>query len=196
MIPSTSQAEKTVVEPLVVDLGSVSNARDLNLIADRPHARVLKQAVNRAQLLRLAMRGITAKTAAKILGVGESVALFHYRDPEFQKEVMRRVSGALQTGDGLFVEKAKTLHERLQEQAERSFEDLIKMLEDDRLQPHLRVKINQDFLDRCSDSQKEATLNHKTVPLDPNQLALAAQTAVEMDLRREGKVVEIGTKAS
>ena len=160
-------------------------SRDLELVAGRPTARQMKRAVARVQLLRLAMRGMNAKQAAQAVGLPESTVLLHYRDPEFQEEVMKRVSGALGSSDANFKGKVKTLHERIEEQAEASFQDLVEMLENEKLPLHLRARINQDFLDRCQASQKENTLNVKGLTIDPNQLIVAAQVAMEIDQRRQ-----------
>lgn len=157
---------------------------DMELVAGRATARSMKMAVDRVKLLRLAMRGLTAKQAAQALGVGEAVAMHHYRDPVFQKTVMERVSKVFGEGDNLFKGRVKTLHERIQEQAERSFEGLVEMLEKDSLPDSIRMKIHQDFLDRSPDSQKEGTLNLK-MPIDAVQLSLAAQVALELDSKRQ-----------
>lgn len=128
------------------------------------------------------MRGMNASEAAKALGIGHAIALHHYKDPKFQEEVMRRVSSVFGVMDKNFNTKVLSLTERIQQQAEKSFEDLVNMLEDDKLSAHLRVKINQDFLDRCEDTKKEAGVTNN-VKIDAGQLLIAAQVALEMDPR-------------
>jgi len=158
------------------------NDRDLELISGPPTARQLKQSVDRVQLLRMAMRGLNASEAAKALGIGKEVALHHYRSPDFQKEVMTRVSNVFGSLDTAYNNRVLTLTERIQAQAEKSFEDLVQMLEDDKLPLHLRVKVNQDFLDRCEDTKKESQVTNN-VKIDASQLLIAAQVALEMDPR-------------
>lgn len=139
--------------------------------------RLLTTSVVKIQLLRLAMRGFNATEAAKVVGVSAQTARSHYADPEFRSAVAAKVDAAFADIDEAFVRKRKSLHEMIEEQAYRSCEDLIEMLDSPDLHPSLRAKINQDFLDRVEES---ATVQ-RAVKLEPADLRRAAQVAEEMD---------------
>lgn len=151
------------------------------------HQRLLKTAVTRVQLLRLAMRGMHASEAAKQLGIHAVTARGHYADPSFRREVLGKVEGAFADIDNAFTEKQKTLHERLEEQAAKSFEELVALADQDDLHPALKVKIHQDFLNRTDESKP---LTGHTTKIDPTWLHHAAGVAKEMD-----KVIEIRKSA-
>jgi hypothetical protein len=138
---------------------------------------LLTSAVVRAQLLRLALKQIPAAHAAKICGVCVATAQAVYRDPEFRREVLRKVESAFGDVDAAFAAKRKGLHEMLEEQAYESCQDLIDMLQNPDLHPSLRVKINQDFLNR----HEESSTIQRGFKMDPSDLRHAAKVAQEMD---------------
>ncbi len=140
--------------------------------------RLLAGAVLRTQLLRLAMKGVNATQAAKVVGVSSATAREVYREPEFRAEVLKKVNGAFEDIDAAFSSKKKTLHELIDEQAYRSCESLIDMLQDEQLHPSLKVKIHQDFLNRSEESMPKSGAVYK---VEPAELSRAAQVAQEMD---------------
>lgn len=139
--------------------------------------RLLTSSVTKIQLLRLAMKGLNATEAAKVVGCHVATARSYYADPEFRQAVMAKVDAAFADVDAAYTRKRKSLHEMIEEQAYRSCEDLIDMLENPDLHPSLRAKINQDFLNRVEDGAQV----QKFVRLDSADLSLAAKAAEEMD---------------
>lgn len=154
--------------------------------ADSP--RLLSTLVTRSQLLRLAMKGLNASEAAKIVGCHPQTARTHYADPSFRDEVRKRVDGAFADVDEAYTERRKSLHELLEDQSVRSFTDLVGMLGDPNLHPSIRMRINQDFLNRVEESSQ---ITRSSNALTAEALASAAKTAREMD-----NVVEFRKKAS
>lgn len=140
--------------------------------------RLLTTSVMRVQLLRLAMKGLNATQAAKVVGCAPETARSHYATPEFRRAVLEKVEQAFEGIDAAFIEKKASLHEMLEEQATRSCEELIQMLEGSDLHPSLRVKIHQDFLNRVEDSAPTAKHSYK---MDATDLRHAAKVAQEMD---------------
>lgn len=140
-------------------------------------ARLLSTAVLRSQLMRLAQKGLNATEASKVVGCSPQTARLHYS--AFRTEVIQRVESIFADIDAAYANKRKDLHQALEEQAYTSFEDLVAMLGDDKLHPALRVKINQDFLNRVEDSQPMHRVNNGA--LEPEALAQAAKVAREMD---------------
>jgi hypothetical protein len=140
---------------------------------------LLKSAVRRTQLLRLAMRGMDAKQAALAVGCSHAHALQVYREPEFRRQALAKVESAFASIDASFAAHKLSLHEQIEEQAERSFLNLVELLNQD-IHPSLKVKIHQDFLNRCEESQPQHKVNmgHK---FSPEELQRAALTAREMD---------------
>lgn len=175
-MPHTTQIEEELLE----GEGSLECASEVE-------TRLLKTSVIRTRLVRLAMRGLSAKEASKLVGIHEISAAAHYRDPEFRRAVLSRVDAAFAGTDAAFVEKSKTLTERIEEQASKSFEELVRMLDPmqfgEKINANLRYRINTQFLDRHAET---ATVHRSQVVIDPMQLKLAATAAGEMD-----KVVEI-----
>lgn len=155
---------------------------------------LLKTAVQRVQLLRLAMKGINAKRASEIIGCSHAHAAAQYRDPDFRRQVLAKVDRAFEDVDLGFVEGKRSLHELIETQAMDSFKDLVELLKED-IHPSLKVRIHQDFLNRCEDSQPQHKVNagHR---FSPEELQRAALTAREIDanlvkvvpIRREEKV--------
>ena len=148
--------------------------------------RLITTSVLRIQLMRLAMKGMTATDAAKALGCCSKTALMHYKSKEFRQAVFNKVEHAFEDIDQTFVEQKKTLHEKLEEQAARSFEDLVNMLGDEKLPSAHRIKINQDFLNRSEQTQPMHKVT--TGGVDADVLMRAAQVASEMEA---GNVVPI-----
>lgn len=140
-------------------------------------ARLLSTAVVRSQLMRLAQKGLNASEAAKLVGISAATARSHYA--AFRTELLQRVESVFADVDAAYAGKRKLLHEMLEEQAYRSFEDLVSMLDDGTLHPALRVKINQDFMDRTEQTQKTARIAH--VNISEADLVSAQRTAAEMD---------------
>lgn len=140
--------------------------------------RLLTTVVLRAQLLRLALKGLNASEAAKIVGCHEATARTHYRDASFRQEVRAKVDQAFFDVDEAFTDKQRGIHELLNDQAVKSFEDLMSMLQDPDLHPSIRMRINQDVLNRVA----EAAPTHKNITtVSPEQLQRAAKVAKEMD---------------
>lgn len=140
-------------------------------------ARLLSTAVVRSQLMRLAQKGLNASEAAKLVGISSATARSHYA--AFRTELLQRVESVFADVDAAYAGKRKLLHEMLEEQAYKSFEDLVGMLEDQTLHPALRVRINQDFMDRTEQTQKMARVAH--VNISEADLVSAQRTAQEMD---------------
>ena len=151
---------------------------DLPLEALELRDRLLTTSVTRVQLLRLAMKGLNATQAAKVVNCSPETARQHYADPEFRRAVLARVNEAFEGIDASFRERKATLHELLEEQAYKSCIELIDMVKDDSLHPSLRVKIHHDFLNRVEESAQQTKHSYK---LEPTDLRMAAKTAEEMD---------------
>lgn len=153
--------------------------------------RLLRTSVTRTQLVRLAMRGLHASEAAKLLGIHPATARSHYNDPDFRRTVLGKVDGAFAGTDAAFVERTRTLTERLEEQASKSFEELQAMLVPEgpwgTVSHNLRFRIHKDFMDRFTET---APVSRSQVSIDPIQLQVAARAAGEMD-----KVIEIKKRA-
>lgn len=152
--------------------------------------RLLRTSVTRTQLLRLAMRGLHASEAAKVLGIHVSTARSHYSDPDFRRAVLAKVDGAFSDVDAAFIERTKTMTEKLEEQAHKSFDGLLKMLDPTaygrEISPNLEAKIHLEFLNRTAET---SSVNRSLVSLDPMQLSVAAKAASEMDNVREMKKI-------
>lgn len=146
--------------------------------------RLLRTAVLRAQLLRLALRGLTAKQASEILRCSYYTARQQYHDPAFRAQVLTRVEGAMAYADERFDAGQRTLHQRLADTSERAFEILQEMLvngEDAGVTPGLRAKIAIEFMDR----NPELAATHKSEHIHEHRvtsddLIIAARTAAEM----------------
>lgn len=153
--------------------------------------RLLSTSVLRTKLLRLAMRGMIASEAAKVVGCHPATARGHYQDPAFRKAVIGRVEGAFAGTDVAFLESTKTMAEKLEEQAAKSFDELKGMLDGKygEVNMPLRFRINKDFLDRHAET---ATVTKSQVTINPMQLQVAALAAREMD---GVKVVEMRKSA-
>lgn len=149
--------------------------------------RLLRVVVTRQQLLRLAQKGLTAADSAKIVGISAATARDYYSEPAFRRDVLEAVEKAFGDVDAAYASKRKTLHELLETQAYESFSQLVGMLEEDDLHPALRMKINQDFLDRHQDT---AQISKAKFIFDAKDLKRAAKVAQEMDnvipMRRTG----------
>lgn len=142
---------------------------------------LLKGLVLRQQLIRLAMKGLNATRAASVVGCAKETARGIYRDPDFRKEVVGRVDGAFGDVDLAFVEQKKSLHERLAERAERAFDQLCNLLDNEETMPSLKVKIAQDFMDRNPETQAGHTTTRLNPAFQSEALAHAARIAREVD---------------
>lgn len=146
----------------------------------RPLARrLLKSEILRAQLLRSALRGLTAKQSSEALGCSYWMARQCYAEPHFRRTVLSKVEGALAYADELYNKQTKSLHERIAEKSEKAFEVLCDLLENPSTHPSIRMRIGQDLMDRTPDLSKSTTVEHKHA-FSAEQLVLAARTAEEM----------------
>jgi phage terminase small subunit len=164
-------------------LGRFSNmseeTADVNLDELEPlRDRLLTTSVTKAQLLRLAMKGLNATQAAKVVGCSAETARSHYASVDFRRAVLAKVEEAFEGIDAAYESKRKNLHEMLEEQALKSCEELMQMVEQPDLHPSLKVKIHQDFLNRVEDSAQQTKHSYK---MDPTDLRHAASVAREMD---------------
>jgi hypothetical protein len=133
----------------------------------------------RQELLRLAMRGFSAKKAAEALELPYSGVLQEYRDREFRALAYGRLEQAFSEIDSGFEEEKQTLHERLRAKSDDAFRVLCELLGDEEVHPGVRAKIAQDILDRNPETMAGHTVRHEK--FDPEQLRRAAQAAGEMD---------------
>lgn len=92
--------------------------------------------------------------------------------------MLAKVESAFEGIDKAFEQKRKGLHEMLEEQALKSCEELISMVEMPELHPSLKVKIHQDFMNRVEASAPQSKSTYK---LDPGELRHAGKVAQEMD---------------
>lgn len=145
-------------------------------------------AVRNKQLLMLAIEGLSAAKAAKIVGCSVETARTVYRTPDFQQMVMEQVDATLDEGSCAYRKRFMSLQEALHAQAMNSFQDLVGMLQREDLSAGLRMKINQDFLDRVAETSHKGQLG-VTMRWDPKQLSLAAKAAQEMDETLDVNVV-------
>lgn len=155
-------------------------------LEERP--RLLMTAVMRIQLLRLAMKGMNATEAAQLVGCSSATARKHYADPSFRREVMGKVDKAFEGIDQAWAGKKKSLHELIDEQAYDSFHQLVSLLQSDDLAPSVKVRVHQDFLNRCEESQQKGSLTLQKI--DVNQLMEASKVAQESE-----KVFEMKRRA-
>lgn len=158
---------------------------DTSSLTSEDRQRLLRSAVLRVQLVRLAMKGLPASQAAAHLGISPATARIYYQEASFRQEVLGKVEGAFADVDVSFVTKRKTLHERLDEQAEASFDGLLELLQNKAVHPNVKVRIHQDFLNR---SEQSKPLTGNTLKMDPEWLARASSAAREMD-----NVIELPT---
>lgn len=140
--------------------------------------RLLKTAVLRSQLLRLAQKGLNATEASKVLTISSATARMHYSDPSFRREVLGAMERAFEGIDADFAAKRKSLHDLIEAQAYDSFHQLVDMLNADDLHPSIRMRINQDFLNRTEEGAQQS---RTTVAFEAKDLAIAARAAREMD---------------
>lgn len=139
----------------------------------------LPREVLRARALRLALKQVSARKAAPILGINYETARKIYADPSFQAEVRKRIDVAFEDVDTAFITGHKTLHEKIAEKGNAAFEALCQMLDDQGTLPGHRIKIAQDILDRNEATQAGKTVRHTN--LDVDKLRVAANAAREMD---------------
>jgi hypothetical protein len=144
--------------------------------------------VLRARALRLALRQVSARKAAPLLGISYDTARAIYRDPAFQSEVRRRLDCVFEDVDAQFARKTLTLNEKITEKSDAAFQVLCEMLENEATLPGHRIRIAQDILDRNSETQAGHTIRHTT--LDIEKLRAAGNAAREMD-----KVIPIRKEA-
>ena len=168
---------------LIADLDQVTGEEDLGLTGDR---RLVRSAIIRLQLERLAMRGVNATRAAELVGCHRDTSRGVYRDPRFKKKVLGKINAALGEVDQTIFKEKKDLHARLAEKCEDAFQKLCDLMEDPETSTAHQIKIAQDFLNRNPESQPGATIMKRE--FDPEQLSRAARVAKEME-----NVVSINT---
>lgn len=157
--------------------------------------RLMRTAVDRIRLKRLAMRGLNATEAARVIGCHVTTARTHYADAAFRQEVMGMVNGAFAGTDAAFVERTKSLTERLEEQAGKSFQALVDMLNPvthggRQVSDNLLFRIHTGFLDRHGET---AAISKSHITLDPMELTIAAKAAREME---SGPVLQLVRKSA
>jgi len=130
-------------------------------------------------MLRLAVRGVNATAAAKVIGCRPETARKYYADPAFRREAFAKVESAFAGVDSDLGNEKRTLHQKLSEAADEAFEELYGMLKNAQTAAAHKIKIAQDFLDRNPETQ--AGFTTRNVTLSPEQLASAARAAREMD---------------
>lgn len=154
----------------------------------REDARILQVALRRAQLLRCALRGMTAKAASRIVGCSEGTAAAIYRDPAFRKQVYDKFTGVFADIDAGFADRKLALHERLEHKASEAFQLLSDLMDSDETPVHLRARIAQDFMDRNPDTTAAGVVR-RTEELTET-LKEAAKAAEEVEkvvaIRRAG----------
>lgn len=152
-------------------------------------AGLLKSAVQRAQLKRLALRGLNATEAARVVGCSPYTARAVFRDPGFREGVLGGVDRAFQEVDVAWAAKRQSWAEKLEEAADKAFVKLVEVLDNPDSEKGLVVKVAQDFMNRHPES---AAVNHSQVEhkFSAEELADAARTAQEMNLTN---VIQIRT---
>lgn len=149
---------------------------------------LLRQAVRRAQLLRCALRGLTAKDAAAFVGCSHATACGVYNDPGFRRMVLEKQAGVFEGVDERFEKKQLSLHERIERKAVDAFEKLCDLLDSPETNPSLQFRVAQDILDRTPEVAKAAPRAAEDLE---SVLRIAASAASDMD----AKVVEMKRRA-
>lgn len=157
--------------------------------AGREDARILQVALRRAQLLRCALRGLTAKAAAKIVGCSEGTVASTYRDPAFRKQVYDKFNGVFSDIDAGFADRKLALHEKLERKAGEAFDLLSDLMDSEETPVHLRARIAQDFMDRNPDTTSSGVVRRSSEEMT-QVLQEAAKAAEEVE-----KVVAIRRSA-
>lgn len=158
---------------------------------------LLRREVQKRQILRLALRGLTAKQTSEALGIGVYTVRAWYADPEFRRVVLSKVEGALAYADETFLRQNKTLHQKIAEKSESAFEKMCEMMDSPNVSEGLRLRVCQDFLDRNPEAAKHSSVEHEHMHrFSAEELRNAAKTASEMDLKTprvaaSNKVIEI-----
>lgn len=145
---------------------------------------LLRREVQRRQILRLALRGFTAKQTSEALGIGYYTVRAWYSEPQFRQQVLSKVEGALAYADELFQKQSKTLHAKIAERSEKAFDKLCEMMDSPGTSDSLKFRICDSFLDRNPEASKHSAVDH-TGQVDhrfsTEELALAARAAEEMN---------------
>lgn len=146
--------------------------------------KLLRHVILRAQLLRFALRGVTAKKASELVQCGYQTARQIYSDPDFRRHVMSKVEGALAYADEKFGEQQKSLHQRLAEKSEEAFTVLCELLENPATNQGLRFRIAKDMLDRNPETSSTSHVEHSHQhSFSADELRRAADTASEMQAK-------------
>src|SRR5271170_4085798 len=148
--------------------------------------RLLTTALRRARLMRCALRGLDAKMAARVVGCSHATARQVYADPAFRRRVRQGLEGVLEGADAAYVAKQLTLHEQIEHKAQTAFDILTKIMEDDRAQPALRVKVAQDLLDRNPETQSGHTVTAREEFVEALDAARLAASEIDnvINIRR------------
>lgn len=152
-------------------------------------ARILQVGLRRAQLLRCALRGLTAKAASRIVGCSESTACAVYRDPEFRRSVYNKFNSVFEDIDAGLANRKLALFERIEHKASDAFSLLEDLMDSDETPVHLRARIAQDMLDRNPQTQAGHIVTRRSEELS-QMLQEASKAAGEVD-----KVVQMRRSA-
>lgn len=160
-----------------------SNIVDISQYEDK----TLKNAVVRTRLKRLAMRGKNAVEAAACVGWSVAAVRNIYRDPDFRRDVLSALEGALEVVDEAFKEDEQSLNEQMEAFTRLAFNDL--MANFDNYNANQKIKVTLDLLDRNDATNRRHTaISKDAAALTPEVLANAARAGQEMDAIREGRL--------
>ncbi len=121
---------------------------------DDEEKRTLRYVIRHAALFRLAIRGYTAKAAAKEVGCSPSFAQMVFNKPEFRRRVLQSLDFAHAATDEQWLQEKKSIGEQIEEKGQAAFDTLVSLLESENTSDQLRAKIASDLLDR---NQQTAT---------------------------------------
>jgi hypothetical protein len=165
-----------------IELHDATLAAEMQVVDD-PFTREkhLRRAILFTKLLRCAIRGMSAKEAAKYVGCWRGVAQEIYRDPSFRAQVRERVESSMASGDAEFMQREQTLQDKIAAASNKAFDVLQEMLEDTQQDPRLRVRVAEGFLDRNPEAaRKTESKSTHTHNFSVEQLMNAARTADEL----------------
>lgn len=149
------------------------------------------QAVQRAKLKRLAMKGVNAKQAAKLVGLCKETVQAIYRDEGFKRDVLAAVNEAFDEVDDQFRMKQRTIHEEMEMLALDAFDKLKSYIteESNNITDYQRAKLCEGVLDRnLATSKVNRSMTLPTPQLQADTLARAAQVGEEMQQNLQRKL--------
>jgi predicted transcriptional regulator len=147
-------------------------------------------ALRKQELLRLLISGKRTREAAKVLGLSPSTCRTYIRCPEFQQKLWNADRNLwARVDEEIRVSKLSTIL-RIQELSEQALENLEKLMDSD--DESIVYKASADILDRNPDASKRSRQDTSSVnvTIDATQLALAAQTAMEMEARLGNRTID------